>query len=250
MVNGKAYTIKLKMKDVYMLKTKWLVSIFSAVLFISGCSYLNSEDGKKIPVKVAKVVDGDTIKVRVDGKLETVRFLLVDTPESVHPSKPVQPFSKEASTYTQGILKDANVELELGIGERDKYGRLLAYVFADGQSVQENLLKHGLARVAYVFEPNTKYVDQYDRIQKQAQKEGVGIWSVENYVQEEGYIFDEEAQPEIATNQECTIKGNINSSGDKIYHLESGRYYKITKPEKWFCTEREAVDSGFRKSKQ
>ncbi|WP_137789969.1 thermonuclease family protein [Bacillus sp. E(2018)] len=233
-----------------MFKTKLLVSIFSAVLFISGCSYLGSEDGTRIPVKVEKVVDGDTIKVRVDGKLETVRFLLIDTPESVHPTKPVQPFSKEASTFTRDMLEEASVELELGIGERDKYGRLLAYVYADGKNVQENLLKNGLARVAYVFEPNTKYVDEYDRIQKQAQKEGLGIWSIENYVQEEGYHSEEEEQPEKATTQECTIKGNISSSGDKIYHLESGRYYKITKPEKWFCTEKEAVDSGFRKSKQ
>ncbi|MQR96876.1 thermonuclease family protein [Fictibacillus phosphorivorans] len=233
-----------------MFKSKLLVSFFSALLLISGCSYLNSSDDKRIPVKVEKVVDGDTIKVRLDGKLETVRFLLVDTPESVHPSKPVQPFSKEASTYTLRMLEDANVELELGIGERDKYGRLLAYVYADGQSVQENLLKKGLARVAYVFEPNTKYVEQYERLQKHAQKKGVGIWSVENYVQEEGYVSEDTKQPENITNQECIIKGNINSSGDKIYHLESGRYYKITKPEKWFCTEKEAIASGFRKSKQ
>ncbi|MET3729105.1 micrococcal nuclease [Fictibacillus halophilus] len=233
-----------------MLKTKMLVSVISALLLISGCSYLTSNDEKRIPVKVEKVIDGDTIKVRVDGKLETVRFLLVDTPESVHPSKPVQPFSKEASTYTLDMLEGADVQLELGIGERDKYGRLLAYVYADGQSVQENLLKKGLARVAYVFEPNTKYVDQYERIQKQAQKDSVGIWSIENYVQEEGYVSDDVEQPEQAINKECKIKGNISSSGDKIYHLESGRYYKMTKPEKWFCTEKEAMDSGFRKSKQ
>ncbi len=240
------------MKDVYMLKKKLLVSIISIVFLMSGCSYLTSNDEQRIPVKVEKVVDGDTIKVRVDGKLETVRFLLVDTPESVHPSKPVQPFSKEASNHTETMLEEADVQLELGIGERDKYGRLLAYVYADGQSVQESLLKKGFARVAYVFEPNTKYVDQYENIQKQAQKEGVGIWSLENYVQEEGYVSDnEEEKPQHKSqNEDCTIKGNISPSGDKIYHLESGRYYKVTKPELWFCTEKEAMDSGFRKSKQ
>ncbi|MBD7963278.1 thermonuclease family protein [Fictibacillus norfolkensis] len=231
---------------------KLLISIISIVFLMSGCSYLTSNDEQRIPVKVEKVVDGDTIKVRVDGKLETVRFLLVDTPESVHPSKPIQPFSKEASKHAGDMLKDADVQLELGIGERDKYGRLLAYVYADGKSVQESLLKKGLARVAYVFEPNTKYVDQYESIQKQAQKEGVGIWSLENYVQEDGYVSDnDEDKPEDqAKNEDCTIKGNISSSGGKIYHLESGRYYKVTKPEKWFCTEKEAMDSGFRKSKQ
>ncbi|MED1862965.1 thermonuclease family protein [Fictibacillus nanhaiensis] len=234
-----------------MLKKKLLVSIISIVFLMSGCSYLTSNDEQRIPVEVEKVVDGDTIKVRVDGKLETLRFLLVDTPESVHPSKPIQPFSKEASKHTGKMLEDADVELELGIGERDKYGRLLAYVYADGQSVQESLLKNGLARVAYVFEPNTKYVDHYESIQEQAQKDGVGIWSIENYVQEEGYVSgDVEKTDNQAKNEECTIKGNISSSGDKIYHLESGRYYKVTKPEIWFCSEKEAMDSGFRKSKQ
>ncbi|WNB90733.1 thermonuclease family protein [Bacillus sp. NEB1478] len=235
----------------------WLV-ITSALLFVlAGCSQ-SSENNGRIPVKVLKVVDGDTIHVELDGKNETVRFLLVDTPESVHPNKPVQPFSKEASNYTKKLLsQSSNVELELGIGERDKYGRLLAYVYADGKSVQEALLEKGLARVAYVFEPNTKYIDEYREIQSKAQKQAIGIWSLENYASEDGFDSDQKTTEESAskkaesvTNGNCTIKGNINSSGDKIYHVESGRYYKITKPEKWFCSEKEAVDAGFRKSQQ
>ncbi|ANX11929.1 nuclease [Fictibacillus arsenicus] len=225
-----------------------LSSIF---LVLAGCSQLLSSEKDRIPVQVLDVVDGDTIKVKVDGKSETVRFLLVDTPESVHPKKPVQPFSKEASKHTENMLSGSNVELELGIGERDKYGRLLAYVYADDKSVQESLLEKGFARVAYVFEPNTKYVDDYEKIQKHAQKEGNGIWSLENYSQEDGYIPEEAEDPiEEPADSKCTIKGNINSSGEKIYHVESGRYYKITKPEEWFCSEQEAIDAGFRKSQQ
>lgn len=228
----------------------WML-LFSAFLFLGGCSDFQSTGENRIPVKLEDVIDGDTIKVRVDGKSETVRFLLVDTPESVHPNKPVQPFSKEASSLTKEMLNGSDVELELGIGERDKYGRLLAYVYADGESVQESLLKNGLARVAYVFEPNTKYVEDFEKIQKQAQKEGIGIWSLENYTQEDGYISDDTvSEKEEAADTKCTIKGNINSSGEKIYHVESGRYYKITKPEEWFCSEQEAIDAGFRKSQQ
>jgi micrococcal nuclease len=228
----------------------WMI-LFSAFLFLGGCSDFQSTGENRIPVNVEDVIDGDTIKVRVDGKSETVRFLLVDTPESVHPNKPVQPFSKEASSHTKAMLNGSDVELELGIGERDKYGRLLAYVYADGESVQESLLKNGLARVAYVFEPNTKYVEDFEKIQKQAQKEGIGIWSLENYTQEDGYISDDTVtEKEEAADTTCTIKGNINSSGEKIYHVESGRYYKITKPEEWFCSEQEAIDAGFRKSQQ
>ncbi|MDR7071880.1 thermonuclease family protein [Fictibacillus barbaricus] len=236
-----------------------LCIMFTAFLMfvLTGCSQSDENNGR-IPVKVLEVVDGDTIHVEIDGKEETVRFLLVDTPESVHPNKPVQPFSKEASHYTKDLLsKSSDVELELGIGERDKYGRLLAYVYADGKSVQEALLEKGLARVAYVFEPNTKYIDDYREIQSKAQKQAIGIWSLENYASEDGFDSSQESSKlpaskntEAATNGKCTIKGNINSSGDKIYHVESGRYYKMTKPEKWFCTEKEAVDAGFRKSQQ
>ncbi|MBY6036457.1 thermonuclease family protein [Fictibacillus nanhaiensis] len=234
------------------MKRKWIYffTLSALIVVIAACSPKDSSDQNRISVKVIEVVDGDTIKVNVDGKNETVRFLLVDTPESVHPSKPVQPFSKEASRFTEKLLSDSNVELELGIGERDKYGRLLAYVYADGNSVQEALLKNGLARVAYIFEPNTKYVDDYQSIQKQAQEDGVGIWSLENYVQEEGFVAKETSSNKDVENPDCSIKGNITSSGEKIYHVETGRYYKITKPEKWFCTEQEAIDAGFRKSQR
>lgn len=236
------------------MKVKAMLFFMFSLLFVSGCSYFDSENNKGL-VQLVEVVDGDTIKVQMNGKTETVRLLLIDTPESVHPSKPVQPFSKEASKYTEDLLRDADVELELGIGERDKYGRLLAYVYADGKSVQESLLKRGLARVAYVFEPNTKYVDEYQDTQKKAQQEGVGIWSLENYVQEDGYVSSgsEAGKSEVASEKssaECRIKGNINSSGEKIYHVISGRYYKITKPEQWFCSEEEAIKAGFRKSQQ
>jgi micrococcal nuclease len=232
----------------------WL-TLSSILLILAGCSLLQSPEKNRIPVQVLDVVDGDTIKVEVDGKSETVRFLLVDTPESVHPNKPVQPFSKEASKHTEGMLSGSDVELELGIGERDKYGRLLAYVYADDKSVQKSLLEKGFARVAYVFEPNIKYVDDYEKIQKQAQKEGIGIWSLENYSQEDGYISEEASKEaddpiEETADSKCTIKGNINSSGEKIYHVEKSRYYKITKPEEWFCSEQEAKDAGFRKSQQ
>ncbi|MCM3718595.1 thermonuclease family protein [Fictibacillus phosphorivorans] len=228
----------------------WL-TLSLVLLVLSACSQLQKSDNDRIPVRVIDVVDGDTIKVKVDGKKETVRFLLVDTPESVHPNKPVQPFSKEASSYVERMLSGSKVELELGIGERDKYGRLLAYVYADGKSVQEALLENGLARVAYVFEPNTKYVEDYEKIQKQAQKDGIGIWSLENYSQDDGYVPKESKNRSDKTaDSKCTIKGNVNSSGEKIYHVESGRYYKITKPEEWFCTEQEAIEAGFRKSQQ
>ncbi|WP_035349774.1 thermonuclease family protein [Fictibacillus gelatini] len=224
----------------------------------ASTSPLHTEEAEKhkstVPAEVIRVIDGDTIKVNVNNKEETVRFLLVDTPESVHPTKPIQPFGPEASQLTKKLLTGKKVELELDVSERDKYGRLLAYVYVDGKSVQEELLKKGLARVAYVFAPNTKYVDRYRKIERAAREKGIGIWSLENYVQEDGFHPKKEAkQPKEPLETEdhpsgCNIKGNISTHGDKIYHVPGGRYYRITKPEQWFCTVKEAERAGFRRS--
>jgi micrococcal nuclease len=141
-----------------------------------------------ISAKVLEVIDGDTIKVSINGKEETVRMLLVDTPETKHPQLGEQPFGKEASNFTKQLLSGKTVQLEQDVNNGpDKYGRLLYYVYLDGKSVQEQLLEKGLARVAYVYVPNVKYVDKYREIQAKAQQAGVGIWSIENYAQEDGF---------------------------------------------------------------
>ncbi|CAH0202757.1 SPBc2 prophage-derived endonuclease YokF [Peribacillus sp. Bi96] len=216
----------------------------------------NEEKGHTFTAKIIRVVDGDTVKIKMpNGNEETVRLLLIDTPETVHPSKPVQPFGPEASKFTKDLMPaGSKVEVEPGIGERDKYGRLLAYFYVDGKMVNKLLLEKGLARVAYVYAPNTKYLDELENIQKQAQKDQIGIWSIENYATSKG--FDDSKSKEVSVekttvNSSCNnpkIKGNINSKGNKIYHIPSGQYYEITKPEEMFCTEQDAQDAGFRKS--
>lgn len=226
------------------------------------------QTSNRFSVPLLYVIDGDTIKVKINGKEESVRFLLVDTPETHHPRLGVQPFGPEASNFTKKLLSHSTVLLEKDISERDKYGRLLMYVYTpDGQSVQEELLRQGLARVAYVYAPNTKYVDKYTKIQKDAQKRGVGIWSVENYAQEDGYhpnvmdyneIKQPTQQPKSSSdggafppdaNGNCggQIKGNQGSNG-WIYHIPSGRYYKVTKAEQCFRNEQDAEQAGYRKS--
>ncbi|WP_285766421.1 thermonuclease family protein [Peribacillus sp. SI8-4] len=223
-------------------------------------SPVKEEKGKTFPAKIVRVVDGDTVKIKLaNGNEETVRLLLIDTPETVHPSKPVQPFGPEASKFTKNLMPaGSTVEVETGIGERDKYGRLLAYFYVDGKMVNKLLLEKGLARVAYVYAPNTKYLDELQSIQKQAQKERIGIWSLEDYATSKGFddsktIETSKPKPETAEALTCTkpeIKGNINSKGDKLYHIPSGQFYDITKAEEMFCTEQEAQDAGFRKSQR
>jgi micrococcal nuclease len=206
-----------------------------------------------IPAKVVKVIDGDTVKVLVNGKEETLRLLLVDTPETVHPNKPVQPYGPEASSFAKSTLSGKEVELELDVGERDKYGRLLVYLHADGKMFNKLLIEKGLARVGYVYAPNTKHVDEFYALQKAAQKKEIGIWSIENYATEDEGFNDAEKKsedPKEIQTEACTIKGNISSSGDKIYHLPEGQYYDATKEEEMFCSEDEAANAGYRASKR
>lgn len=132
-------------------------------------------------------MDGDTIKVIYNGKKDTVRYLLVDTPETKKPNSCVQPYGEDASKRNKELVNSGESQLEFDKGDRrDKYGRLLAYVYVDGKSVQETLLKEGLARVAYVYEPNTKYIDQFRLDEQEAKSEnvqsgaGMDMWLIED----------------------------------------------------------------------
>ncbi len=149
-----------------------------------------SESGKqnlrrpqRIEAKITRVVDGDTMVASLGNKQEKIRLLLVDSPETVNSSKPVEPFGREASNFAKDTLNGKSVQIELDVSGRDKYGRLLCYLWIGDHMFNEMLLEKGLARVAYVFPPNVRYIDQFRHIQEQAQKDGIGIWSFENYVQ-------------------------------------------------------------------
>ncbi|WP_246231681.1 thermonuclease family protein [Sporosarcina jiandibaonis] len=141
-----------------------------------------------IPVELVRTIDGDTIKILYNGKEQNLRYLLIDTPELNHKQQGKQPFSEEAAKRNDELLKSGKLEIEFDIGEReDKYGRLLAYVYIDGQSVQQKLVEEGLARVAYIYPPNTKHLDPYKAAEKKAQNTGIGIWSIEDYVTNRGF---------------------------------------------------------------
>src|SRR5205807_6725661 len=112
---------------------------------------------------VERVVDGDTIVVHLGGRRERVRLLGIDTPESVKPNTPVQCFADEASTRTKSLLPSGTaVRLEGDVDARDRYGRLLAYVFRqrDGLFVNLSLAKDGYA-VPYTFPPNVAHVEEF-----------------------------------------------------------------------------------------
>ena len=127
--------------------------------------------------KVIRVVDGDTLVVNYNGKEEKVRLIGVDTPESVHPDEEKNTvFGDEVSNYSKEMLSGKEVTLEFDVDERDQYGRLLAYVYLDGQMYNKILLEKGYAKLA-TYPPNVKYVEDFTKIQKRARENKVGLWA-------------------------------------------------------------------------
>lgn len=158
------------------------------LMTITACSGLDSLTAQKVSGEVIRVVDGDTVHVLVDGKDENVRLLLVDTPESVHPSQPTEPYGKESSNFAKKILtKGKKVELEFEEKKRGKYDRLLAYLWVDDKNFNQFLLENGWARYAYDYDPPYKYEDQFKKAQAQAKKHDRGIWSIDHYVTDDGF---------------------------------------------------------------
>jgi endonuclease YncB( thermonuclease family) len=142
----------------------------------------------RMPITLVETIDGDTIKAKVKGSIETIRYLLVDTPESKNPRMCVQPYAKEAFQRNYELVREGGLTLELEQGEtRDSYGRLLAYVYVDGKSVQETLLTEGYARVAYIMNPPYKYLPQYTTDESLAKRRGVNIWSRTGFVTNWGF---------------------------------------------------------------
>lgn len=211
-------------------------------------------------VKVIKVVDGDTIDVSFKGRTERVRLIGIDTPETVKPNTPVEPYGKEASNFTKTKLTGKTVFIEIDVGERDKYGRLLAYIWIDeplntsdeeirAKLFNAQLLIDGYAQLLTI-PPNVKYVDQFTIYQKEAREASRGLWGLQTTnSQKQNSPKSNDRNKDSGPNGE-KIKGNINSKGEKIYHVPGGQFYEQTNPEEWFFSEEEAQSAGFRPSKR
>ncbi|MEZ2459447.1 thermonuclease family protein [Salinicoccus roseus] len=172
------------------------------------------ETGERIPVEVASFVDGDTTKFHFEGEAASFRYLLIDTPETNHPRIGEQPLGKEASARTKELLEEAEeIEVEFDVGPRqDHYGRYLAYVYADGEMVNEILVREGLAEVEYINPPNTTHLDQLEEAEQEAEAEGLGIWSLERPYDSEG---EEGAESETGSGafRNCTELREVHPDG-------------------------------------
>lgn len=140
---------------------------------------------------VTRVVDGDTIEVRITGRAEgpgagkgvvgrsyNVRLIGIDTPESVKPNSPVECFGREASAATSALLEDAEVTLVKDVEETDQYDRFLRYVYLGEEMANARLVINGYAH-AYTYPPNVRHADLFVQLQRESREADAGLWSPE-----------------------------------------------------------------------
>jgi len=167
---------------------KKIFSILIIGLFALGCSVEeNSISDKGVPNKetklenstsnliqyeVIRVIDGDTVELK-NG--ERLRYNDIDTPETVHPSKPVECYGPEASAKNKELVEGEAILVELGNPKKDRYGRLLGYVYIDDLFVNAELVRGGYAEVNSYGNPGSK-IDKLLKIQKDAKLDFIGLW--------------------------------------------------------------------------
>jgi micrococcal nuclease len=187
--------------------------------------------------RVTKIVNGDSLEVVVGGRRERVRLIGPDAPELY----PAECQAVAARTYLGRLIAGRAVRLDAdpSQGDRDRYGRLLRHVvLPSGKVAAGQVIAAGLAREFTYLKPY-RYRATFQAAQRTALSKHLGIWSAAC------------ARPPA----KCTIKGNISATtGERIYHPPGQRYYAATvidlrKGERWFCTERQALDAGWRKAK-
>ena len=156
------------------------VLIVVVALAAVGCEQLGDVAGGAAAGegRVVRVVDGDTIHVQVGGVREKVRYIGVDTPETVHPSKGVECFGKAASAANAGLVADERVRLVTDVERRDRYDRLLAYVYRvrDGAFVNAELARGGYA-LPLTIPPNVRFAERFARLAREAREAGRGLWA-------------------------------------------------------------------------
>lgn len=178
------------------MRKKYLKFIAAVTLVIISLLYGLSE--KDIPIeganktenliRVEKVNDGDTITAIVENRYEKIRLIGIDTPEMGQ-----RPWGRKAKEYLEGLVDSSSqtLTIQYDIELKDKYGRMLAYIWTkDGRLINEELLRKGYA-VLFTFPPNVKYVDRFISAQKEAQDKKLGIWG-KNGLKQRPYDYRKE----------------------------------------------------------
>ena len=214
---------------------------------------------------VLSVTDGDTIRIDYDGTNTPLRIIGIDTPETVDGRTTVQCFGQEASNYLKSKLtgKKVSIESDPTQSDRDKYNRLLRYVYLDGKDIGLDIITNGYGHEYTYNVPYNKQA-QYKTAESTAEQNNLGLWAptaCNNVTSPSSTPSPTATEPAPVTTApapvqttNCNIKGNISNKGEKIYHVPGQQYYDVTKiteskGERYFCSEAEAQAAGWRRSK-
>jgi len=141
---------------------------------ITAYTDLSSEESSsEATYLVTQIIDGDTIKLKTG---DTIRYIGIDTPETIHPKKGTECYGKQASAYNRQLVKGKQITLEKDVSETDKFGRLLRYVYVDNQMINEKLVRDGYALIS-TYPPDVKYQDIFLQAQQEARANNRGLWA-------------------------------------------------------------------------
>lgn len=232
---------------------KFIKYVFIAVLFAFALHQPALAATKPTPLyPVTKVIDGDTIDVKIGAKTERIRIVGMDTPETVDPRKPVQCFGKEASSKAKTILAGKKVRLESDpvSGERDKYGRLLRYVYLEnGTSFEKLMIGEGYAHEYTYNSIPYKYQADFKKAQKDAQVNKRGLWSPTscsgNTVQAAKAVSPTSTSKTTTSKPtQSTTAPAVKKSVNNLCHAKGARYYDQTKTFTAYSTIKACLASG------
>ncbi|MCW4466230.1 thermonuclease family protein [Glutamicibacter sp. MNS18] len=159
-------------------KSKWIAALATGALVTTGVAYAAAPP-KDSRGTIVKVIDGDTVDMRIAGEMTRVRLLNIDTPETVHPNMEVECLGPEASNYLKSLLSPGDkVKLEYDIERTDRYGRTLAGVYKDDSLVNADIAAAGLG-IAVKYEPNTRFYPEVLAAEQGAHGNAFGLFNAE-----------------------------------------------------------------------
>jgi micrococcal nuclease len=238
------------------------------------------EAGEPLSGRVVRVMDGDTIAVRVDKRVITVRYIGVNTRDTRRPGDSVDAGPTEAAEFNRALVLGQTVRLEMDAQEKDAQGRMLAYVYVGDLMVNAELVANGYAAVA-INPPNVLHEEMLQHLQRQARLLKVGRWRDSPYVGREpagrraaappkqsafvgdpktlpgrgyGTVDRPGAEPHDAWTCPIShpVKGALNpsNSGERLYHVPGGEAYTKTQPDRCYTNAEEAREDGTRRARR
>jgi micrococcal nuclease len=156
-----------------MQRARRIAALLALASLLAACTA--SQAGPTLEGTVVRVVDGDTIHVRLGERIEKVRYIGVNTPEIHHPRKGVEPGGREARLVNLDLVLGRRVRLDTDVQTRDRYGRLLAYVWIGDLMVNAEMVRRGYAQVMTV-PPNVRHQALFLKLQRDAREAGRGRW--------------------------------------------------------------------------